>query len=87
MEGVCIYPIIDRPDWEDPNHWHNSGLWDLRVNGADRLERVLCEPYADELRLAQIATSVRFPRLRAAPRSRTPASSPTRPRPNSSTYL
>src|SRR5262249_18587846 len=26
LKGVCIYPILDRPDWEDGNHWHNSGL-------------------------------------------------------------
>jgi UDP-galactopyranose mutase len=50
MEGICLYPIIDRPDWEDPHHWHNSGLWDVRVTDGDRLERVLCEEYAGELR-------------------------------------
>jgi beta-glucosidase/6-phospho-beta-glucosidase/beta-galactosidase len=53
MEGICLYPIIDRPDWEDPEHWHNSGLWDLRPDEANRLERVLCEDYAGELRQAQ----------------------------------
>jgi beta-glucosidase/6-phospho-beta-glucosidase/beta-galactosidase len=53
MEGICIYPIIDRPDWDDPDHWHNSGLWDLRRDNAARLERVLCEDYAGELRRAQ----------------------------------
>lgn len=58
MEGICIYPIIDRPDWDDPNHWHNSGLWDLRVGDGDRLERVLCEEYAGELRRA-MAPSLR----------------------------
>jgi beta-glucosidase/6-phospho-beta-glucosidase/beta-galactosidase len=52
VEGICIYPIIDRPDWDDPGHWHNSGLWDLRAGPADRLERVLCEEYAEELRRA-----------------------------------
>lgn len=29
IEGVCLYPIIDRPDWENPDHWHKSGLWDV----------------------------------------------------------
>lgn len=48
VEGVCIYPIIDRPDWEDPHHWHNSGLWDLRRGDDDRLERVPCESYLGE---------------------------------------
>jgi beta-glucosidase/6-phospho-beta-glucosidase/beta-galactosidase len=52
IEGVCLFPIIDRTDWNDENHWHNSGLWDLvRRNG--RLERVLHEEYADELRHSQ----------------------------------
>lgn len=26
--GICIYPIIDRPDWDHLDHWHHSGLWD-----------------------------------------------------------
>ena len=29
LEGVCLFPIIDRMDWNDETHWHNSGLWDL----------------------------------------------------------
>lgn len=28
VEGVCLYPIVDRPDWNDLGHWHHSGLWD-----------------------------------------------------------
>jgi beta-glucosidase/6-phospho-beta-glucosidase/beta-galactosidase len=48
VEGLCIYPVIDRPDWDDPGHWHNSGLWDLRP-GDGRLERVACEEYLVEL--------------------------------------
>ena len=28
IAGVCIYPIIDRPDWNDTSDWHRSGLWD-----------------------------------------------------------
>lgn len=52
IEGVCLFPIIDRMDWNDDNHWHNSGLWDLvRKNG--RLERVLHAEYAEELRHSQ----------------------------------
>ena len=31
--GLCLYPVIDRPDWQDAGHWHHSGLWD--VPGAD----------------------------------------------------
>jgi len=30
LQGICLYPLIDRPDWEDPTRWHHSGLWDVR---------------------------------------------------------
>ncbi|MGN6369832.1 MAG: beta-glucosidase [Phycisphaerae bacterium] len=49
VEGVCLYPIIDRPDWEEPSHWHNSGLWDLRETAGGGLERVACEEYVEAL--------------------------------------
>lgn len=29
LYGCCIYPIIDRPDWDFPDIWHHSGLWDI----------------------------------------------------------
>ncbi|WP_374951319.1 amine oxidase [Mucilaginibacter sp.] len=45
--GVCLYPIIDRPDWDDLSNWHHSGLWDSQV--ADRNKRVRYEPYAKAL--------------------------------------
>lgn len=53
VEGLCIYPIIDRPDWEDPEHWHHSGLWDLVSRPDGKLERVLAADYAHQLRQAQ----------------------------------
>jgi beta-glucosidase/6-phospho-beta-glucosidase/beta-galactosidase len=46
MEGITIYPIIDRPDWDNPDHWHNSGLWDLVPDEQGMLQRVLNEDYA-----------------------------------------
>lgn len=27
--GCCYYPLIDRPDWDQLNIWHHSGLWDI----------------------------------------------------------
>ena len=50
--GVCLYPIIDRPDWDHTDYWHHSGLWDadLTVNPP---ARVLVEPYANALLQAQ----------------------------------
>lgn len=32
--GMCLYPLIDRPDWDDPQHWHRSGLWDVPPSSA-----------------------------------------------------
>lgn len=53
VEGICLYPILDRPDWHDPEHWHHSGLWDLLPDDAGRLQRVLVPEYAAALRDAQ----------------------------------
>jgi hypothetical protein len=44
--GICLYPVLDRPDWENPLHWHRSGLWDLPHALAGDLTRVLDEPFA-----------------------------------------
>ncbi|KQV82490.1 amine oxidase [Massilia sp. Root351] len=56
FHGICLYPAIDRPDWEDENHWHHSGLWDLDRDGADPLARVLVPGYATALRQAMRVT-------------------------------
>jgi hypothetical protein len=53
MEGVCLYPILDRFDWEDPTHFHNSGLFDYRSYTDGKYERVLNQEYAAELVSAQ----------------------------------
>lgn len=34
--GACIYPVIDRPDWDDMERYHDCGIWDLN----DTKERV-----------------------------------------------
>lgn len=58
LRGICIYPVIDRPDWDDPGHWHRSGLWDVSLEGEgkERLRRILSPPYAMALRQAQSLT-------------------------------
>jgi beta-glucosidase/6-phospho-beta-glucosidase/beta-galactosidase len=53
VEGVCLYPIIDRYDWQDPNHWHNSGLWDFRHDPDGKLVRIENPSYAAALADAQ----------------------------------
>lgn len=29
VRGICLYPYMDRVDWQDDTHWHRSGLWDV----------------------------------------------------------
>lgn len=45
--GVCIYPVLNRPDWDFPARWHDSGIW--RINNADPGRKVH-EQYAGEIR-------------------------------------
>jgi beta-glucosidase/6-phospho-beta-glucosidase/beta-galactosidase len=54
LEGICLYPIIDRFEWNDPTHWHNSGLWDFNVEPDGTFRRVLNEEYAEELGRSQL---------------------------------
>ena len=28
VQGMCLYPAVDRPCWNNLSHWHRSGLWD-----------------------------------------------------------
>jgi protoporphyrinogen oxidase/glycosyltransferase involved in cell wall biosynthesis len=49
VRGLCLYPAIDRPDWDNASHWHRSGLCDVDRDGPDPLTRVLVVPYANAL--------------------------------------
>lgn len=57
IRGICLYPILDRPDWENSRHWHRAGLWDVRLttdaSGRTHASRGLDMLYARDLRLAQ----------------------------------
>ena len=50
IDGLCLYPLIDRPDWQDASHWHNSGLWDVPGAVDGDFTRHLCSTYAERLR-------------------------------------
>jgi UDP-galactopyranose mutase len=46
VQGVCVYPLVERPDWDEPTAWQQSGLWDVdRRDGT----RVLHRPLARRL--------------------------------------
>ena len=48
--GVCLYPIIDRPDWDHLTPWHHSGLWDADPTQPDPGQsRMLHQPTAEAL--------------------------------------
>ncbi|UUX94281.1 glycosyltransferase [Aquabacterium sp. J223] len=53
LAGICLYPVVDRPDWDNLDHWHRSGLWDAAATEHGKPPgppgRVLCRPYARAL--------------------------------------
>jgi beta-glucosidase/6-phospho-beta-glucosidase/beta-galactosidase len=49
LYSICLYPIIDRPDWDHLTPWHQSGLWDAAIVEGQPPKRVLYTPYADAL--------------------------------------
>jgi hypothetical protein len=51
--GACIYPMVDRPDWDFLDNWHHSGMWDATLRPDGPPQRVLHEPSAEALLEAQ----------------------------------
>ncbi|HEX2313479.1 MAG TPA: hypothetical protein VHJ17_07105 [Thermomonospora sp.] len=49
IEGICLYPILNHPGWEDDRHCHN-GLWDYADESG---RRPIYAPLAQELRRQQ----------------------------------
>lgn len=50
LKGLCIYPVTDRPDWDDLNSYSQCGIWDLDQNG----NRIPDQGYIDAVIKAQI---------------------------------
>jgi beta-glucosidase/6-phospho-beta-glucosidase/beta-galactosidase len=46
LHGLCLYPIVNHPGWEDSRHCHN-GLWDY---ADDAGYRPIHEPLADAIK-------------------------------------
>lgn len=65
LKGICLYPIINRPDWDQLHDWHTAGLWDLKVNDENLgYERILHQPYAAELVLSQQKIESSFEKIK-----------------------
>ncbi len=41
LKGICIYPVLDRPDWDNPNHLIPCGIWTYN----EKKERIVDEGY------------------------------------------
>ncbi|MGQ9682914.1 MAG: beta-glucosidase [Anaerolineae bacterium] len=52
LEGICLYPITNAPDW-DTDECVAYGLWDLERRSNGHLARTLHEPTAAALHAAQ----------------------------------
>ena len=57
--GVCWYPIVDRPDWDNLITWHHSGLWDADLSKLENgiVSRELHLPTATAFLQAQQAVA------------------------------
>lgn len=58
--GICIYPVIDRPDWDNLSSYSNCGIWDLD----EFKNRIPHEPTIESVKkcIELIETSRRFDR-------------------------
>jgi len=54
VEGICWYPILNHPGWDDGRHCHN-GLWDYADASG---EREIYTPLAREIRKRQVNRGV-----------------------------
>lgn len=53
VQGICLYPIVNHPGWDNERHCHN-GLWDY----ADEIgKRAIYAPLSQELKLQQQISS------------------------------
>jgi len=58
LEGICLYPIVNHPGWDDDRHCYN-GLWDY---ADDSGHRPIYEPLAQEVeRQRQFAARLHEP--------------------------
>jgi beta-glucosidase/6-phospho-beta-glucosidase/beta-galactosidase len=49
VEGICLYPIVNHPGWDDNRHCHN-GLWDYPNKAG---AREIYVPLSEEIKLQQ----------------------------------
>jgi beta-glucosidase/6-phospho-beta-glucosidase/beta-galactosidase len=60
LAGICLYPIVDAPDWNS-GLYQRCGLWDVTPQPGGALRRTLNAGYAESLRRAQRLLAGRIP--------------------------
>jgi quercetin dioxygenase-like cupin family protein len=53
LAGICLYPIVTSPDWNDPAAFFEGGLWDVEPAPDGTLRRLLVPEMAAVFREAQ----------------------------------
>jgi quercetin dioxygenase-like cupin family protein len=53
LQGICLYPLVTSPDWNDPAAFFDGGIWDVTPRADGTLERRLVPEVAEALREAQ----------------------------------
>lgn len=53
LQGICLYPVISSPDWEDPTAFFDGGVFDVVPQPDGRLKRVISPDVARALYDAQ----------------------------------
>ena len=54
LQGICLYPIVTSPDWNDPAAFFEGGLWDVEPQRDGSLQRILAPDVAAALHEAQL---------------------------------
>ena len=58
LSGICIYPVVDRPDWDDLTSYSNCGMWRRTSDGELEKDSTYCEVIAELGALAQRSSMV-----------------------------
>ncbi|RZJ70612.1 hypothetical protein [Flavobacterium sp.] len=54
FHGICIYPVTDRPDWDDLSSYCQCGIWDLDA----AKNRIVHQEYFDRISSLQFETEL-----------------------------
>lgn len=53
LTGICIYPVVDRPDWDDMTSYRDCGMWSRTGNGELKKDDTCCDAISELSALAR----------------------------------